>query len=173
MNIFLCSMDDLPRVADFYDNITSYLAEHINYPKWRPNDYPGYDSTKQAIKEGNQYACEDNGEIVGAFIINEDPQGDYSAGEWSKALTDGEYLIIHTLAAAADKHRCGIGRAMVEYCIDYAARKGYRAIRLDVVPENTPARKLYERMNFKYAGTKDLARGIAGIPEFSLYELNL
>ena len=49
---------------------------------------------------------------------------------------------------------------------------GYKAFRLDIVPGNAPAQKLYEKSGFKYAGDAGLDRGIAHIPVFSLYELN-
>lgn len=39
-------------------------------------------------------------------------------------------------------------------------------------PSNTPARRLYEKIGFTFAGEKDLLRGIEDIPEFALYELN-
>lgn len=58
-------------------------------------------------------------------------------------------------------------------CIQYARKNGYKAIRLDVVPGNVPAIRLYEKMGFTYAGTADLLRGIEDIPLFDLYELNL
>ena len=61
---------------------------------------------------------------------------------------------------------------MVKYCIDYAREHGFKAIRLDVVPENIPARRLYERLGFTFAGEKDLKRDIEDIPTFALYELN-
>lgn len=47
------------------------------------------------------------------------------------------------------------------------------AIRLDVVPDNIPAKKLYEKCGFQYVGDVDLERDIPEIPLFSMYELNL
>ncbi len=37
---------------------------------------------------------------------------------------------------------------------------------------NYPARQLYEKKGFTFAGDADLDRGIEEIPIFSLYELN-
>ena len=61
---------------------------------------------------------------------------------------------------------------MVQFCIDKARNGGYKAVRLDIVPENIPARKLYEKSGFKFAGEKDLDRGFEDIPTFQLFELN-
>ncbi len=109
---------------------------------------------------------------MGAFVLNDNPQGNYDCGDWENNLKNGEYLVIHTLATNPNLHNQGIGKFMVNYCIDYAKAYGYKAIRLDVVPENVPARRLYESLYFKFAGEKDLHRGIKEIPVFALYEMN-
>ncbi len=173
MNIFKCLENDLDRTAAFYDKVTEYLEQNINYPKWTHGEYPGRESTEKAIIGGIQYICTDNDRVVGAFILNEDPQGDYSVGDWKRELNEGEYLVIHTLATDPEIYHKGLGKKMVGYCISLAKENGYKALRLDVVPTNTPARALYEKMGFSYAGEKDLLRGIADIPLFALYELNL
>ena len=53
-----------------------------------------------------------------------------------------------------------------------AREDGYKALRLDVVPDNIPARRLFEKNGFVYAGDADLGRGYDEIPVFSLYELS-
>ena len=42
----------------------------------------------------------------------------------------------------------------------------------DIVPTNAPARRLFEKNGFTYAGDADLELHIEDIPMFSLYELN-
>ena len=170
MQIIKCTAEDLDRVAAFYDKVTEHLVNNINYPKWVPGKYPGKKSVGLAIDRDDQYACIDNGEVVGAFILNDDPMGDYSVGEWKKELNDDECLVIHTLASDPEAYQKGVGRYMVEYCIDEAAKNGYKAVRLDVVPGNEPAIKLYRKLGFTFAGEKDLGRNLKKIPTFELYE---
>ncbi len=172
MRIYKCTMDDLEETAAFYDMVTKYLNEHINYPKWTRGEYPGYESTRAAIEAGEQYVCGEDGKIIGAFILNDDPQGDYGAGDWGEDLSRSEYMVIHTLAADPGKYGRGIGRAMTEYCVRTARERGYKAVRVDVVPTNYPAARLYESVGFTFAGERDLKRGIEAIPTFCLYELN-
>ena len=172
MKIYKCTMAELDKTAQFYDHVVEYLDEHINYPKWIRGEYPAYDSTKTAIAQDSQYVCEDSGKIVGAFILNDNPQGNYSVGEWSLDLHEGEYLVIHTLAVNPESYGQGIAKKMVEYCINEAKERGYASLRLDVVPTNYPASKLYESMGFKFAGECDLGRFADLIPTFLLYEMN-
>ena len=173
MKIIKCSPEHLDAVAEFYDKVTAYLAEHINYPKWTPGEYPGRESAKNAIANGWQYACFNDGKVIGVFVLCEDPQGDYSRGNWSRELEPDEVLTIHALATDPTAYHKGIGKAMVRECTEIAKRENKKALRLDAVPTNTPARRMYESLGFTHAGTMDLKRGIPEIPEFSLYELNL
>lgn len=166
----MCHLDTL---AELYDKVTAYLAENINYPKWTPGVYPGRESIQTAIQNGVQYAYFEGDKAIGAFILNEDPQGNYEVGEWKIDAQDGEYLVIHTLASDPECYGKGIGKYMVDYAIGEAKKRKKKAVRLDVVPDNIPARKLYERKGFVFAGEKDLERGIEEIPVFALYELSV
>ncbi|MCH5209857.1 MAG: GNAT family N-acetyltransferase [Oscillospiraceae bacterium] len=173
MKILKCTEEYLSAVVELYNKVTIYLENTINYPKWTYGEYPSKESVMKAMQDGVQYVCMDGNKAVGAFVLNDNPQGDYSAGDWSIYLDEGEYLVIHTLASDSDLQGRGIGRMMVEYCIEKAKKDGYKAVRIDVVPGNALARRLYEKCGFSFAGERDLGRGIEAIPEFALYELNL
>ncbi len=172
MEIRKCKTSDLDALDKFYYEVVYYLTQTINYPRWMLNVYPNRDSIKKAIDEGSQFAAYENGELVGAFVVNTDTAGDYTVGEWSVELSDGEYLVVHSLATHQRFYGNGIARKMMEFCLTYAKEKGFKAIRLDVVPDNFPAIKLYESLGFSFAGEKDLARGYEHIPTFCLYEIN-
>ena len=171
MKVIKCTYDHLDELAAFFDKVTSYLCSNINYPKWVPNEYPGIESCRQAIENQYQYVCIKDNKIVGAVILNDNPQGDYDAGDWQVNLKQGEYLVIHTLATDPDLYNQGISKFICEFCIQQAKKSGYKAVRLDVVPGNDPAVRLYEKLGFTFAGEKDLKR-FAHIPTFLLYELN-
>lgn len=173
MEIIKCTLDNTAETAVFYDKVVEHLDLNTNYPRWTRGSYPSEQSVKSAISSGEQYAVTENGRIIGAFILNTDPQGDYSRGSWSCELDDGEFYVIHTLAVDPDEQGKGIAGKIIDYCISSAAENGLKAIRLDVVPDNFPARRLYERKGFRFAGETDLGRGIDFIPKFALYELNI
>ena len=171
-SIIKCGLSHLEMLTEFYDKVTANLEATVNYPKWSRGIYPGRESIRRAIENGVQYICTSDGKTIGAFILNQDPQGDYTAGDWKQNLQDGEYMVVHTLAVSPGCARQGIGQAMLEYALKQAKARGYKAIRLDVVPDNFPARRLYEKIGFTFAGEKDLGRDIPEIPLFALYELN-
>lgn len=172
IEIIKCGRGDLDALAEFYDKVTAYLEATVNYPLWTRGEYPAEKSISRAISMGTQYKCTAGGKVVGAFVLNDDPEGDYSAGEWRVQLADGEYMVVHALAVDPDMYGNGIAGRMVRFSLDTAKERGYKALRLDVVPTNTPARALYEKEGFTFAGEKDLGRGYDYIPTFVLYEMN-
>ncbi len=175
MIIRQCTDKDIAAVSRFYDHVVQYLCAHINYPKWSYQEYPSADYVRQMTAVQSQFVCmdEDNHTVIGAFVLNNDPQGAYENAAWSRQLPEGSYLVCHTLAAEPALSGTGLGTQIVNFCIDYAKKNGYPAIRLDVVPDNIPAKRLYEKCGFTYTGEADLDRGIDEIPLFSMYERNL
>lgn len=167
-----CTEADIAAAGAFYDNVVRWLDAHVNYPKWIYGVYPSEASVRDATRAGEQYICLDGDAIVGAFVLNDDPKGNYQKAHWQKPLPDGAYMVLHTLAIDPACQRRGLGSEIVRYCVERAKSGGYKALRVDLVPENTPARRLYEKNGFACAGDEDLERGIDGIPVFSLFELN-
>ncbi|MBE5877892.1 MAG: GNAT family N-acetyltransferase [Lachnospiraceae bacterium] len=172
MEIRKCNIDDIAEVGGFYDTVVKHLDDNINYPKWVYKVYPSGDSVREKVQGKSQFLCKDNGKIVGAFVLNDDPDGAYEKVAWGKPLAEGEYMVCHTLATAPDQQGRGLGKQLVEFCIAYAKEQGFQGIRLDVVPDNIPAKRLYEKCGFSYVGDVDLERDIEEIPLFSMYELN-
>lgn len=172
MKIRLCTETDIAQVGEFYNRVVLHLCKNINYPKWEYKVYPSEEDVRKMTHLQQQYICLENDIVVGAFVLNDDPQGEYENAKWSREVEQGKYMVCHTLATDPMIQGKGVGRQMVEYCIDCAKKQGYKAIRLDVVPENVPARKLYEKCGFAYVGDVDLERDIEEIPMFSMYELN-
>ena len=171
--IRLCNEAEIAEVGLFYDSVVKYLVEHINYPKWMYKEYPSEPFVRDMTMAQCQYVCRIDGQIVAAFALNDDPEYEYRNVKFSKTLAHGEYLTIHALAVATEWQGQGIGKQIVNFCINFAQEHCYKAIRLDVVPTNYPAKKLYEQCGFVYLGDIDLERGYEHIPLFSMYELNL
>ena len=172
MHIKKCQKEDIALIAEFYDDIIEYLDNHINYPRWIYKVYPSEDSVKAMVEKESQYICILNGKIIGAFVLNAEPQGSYWKANWSQELEDGSYMVLQTLAIDHTMQRQGLASDIIEFCIDKAKSNGYKAIRLDVIPDNYPAKKLFEKNGFEYVGDVDLELEIGNNPLFSLYELN-
>lgn len=174
MEIRKCTVAEAETVGAFYDAIIKFMDDNnVNYPQWIYKIFPSTKYAIDAARAGTQFICVNGEKILAAFVLCEDPEGDYSKVTWSQNLANGEYLVLHAFAVAPDCQRRGLGKKILEYCIDYAVEKNYRAIRLDIVPSNLPAKKFYETCGFKFVGSADLGRTFSGIPQFRLYERNL
>ena len=145
MQIRKATTEDIAPLGRFYDEEIQWMNAHdCNYPLWTYKGYPTQSTVEWTIGEGTQFVCNAGDEILGTFMLNTDPLGPYEKVPWSKPLQRGEYMIIHMLAVAHRHYGEGIASAMTNYCLDYAKAHGYQGVHLDVVPDNLPAKKLYE-----------------------------
>lgn len=173
MQIRKCVKEDIVPLGRYYDEEVKWLDAHdCNYPLWTYKGYPTENTVRWTIGEGTQFVCTEGDEILGSFMLNIDPLGAYEKAPWSVDLQQGEYMILHMLSVSHHHTGKGIAKAMTAFAKTYAKEHGYRAVRLDVVPTNTPAKKLYEGCGFHYVGDFDLEKGVEKIPLFSLFECN-
>ncbi len=172
VNIMQCQNEDIVRIGQFYDDVVLWLNDHINDPRWNYGVYPGAQSVRMMTEDGAQYYCTDGEKVLAAFGLNNKPQGNYQKVRWSQQLSDGSYMVLHALAVDPMIQTRRVASKIIRFCIDKAKSDGYKAIRVDIVPSNVPARKLFEKNGFSYVGDVDLELNIRDIPAFSLYELN-
>ncbi len=170
MVIRICVKEDISLVGTFYEKVVKLLDEDINYPHWIRGVYPSEESAKKMTEKGAQYVCIQDGMIVGAFALNDEPQGSYRKGQWPHVLADGEYTVIHALAVDPEYRNQNIASKIIKFCLEKTRSEGYKAIRVDIAADNIPARKLFEKNGFIFAGDVDLEIGIGDVPLFSLYE---
>jgi len=96
-----------------------------------------------AIEAGQTWLAEENGEAVGALVVQwDDPL--FSAGYPS----DAGYL--HRLAVR--RHGDGLGSRLLRWAEYHAAGAGKTYLRLDCVASNGSLRAYYERAAYEYAG---------------------
>jgi GNAT superfamily N-acetyltransferase len=140
--------------------------------RYRPQDneavkrlhYAGIEQMVELIPEANRVtgpardeAMLDNDldDIEGAYIGN---RGDFLIG-----LENGEAVVIGAiryytedcgelkrLRVRQDRQRRGFGQAMIAKLIQRARELGYREVILDTLPDNLPARRLFEKCGFNF-----------------------
>ncbi len=69
---------------------------------------------------------------------------------------DNERFLVDGIAVSGRARGQGIGTALIAALCTEGERRGYRAIRLEVIETNPRARALYERMGFAATGTDRL-----------------
>lgn len=106
----------------YYDEETDRLSEIFNVPR------------------GTYFIAEQDGGVIGgAGIYPTDGLGE----------TTCELVKMYLLPTARGK---GIGKALMNKCIDFAKTNGYKQIYLETMPELSNAITLYEKFDFKTLG---------------------
>ena len=118
MEIHKCGKKEIASAGAFYDRVVIWLDNHINYPKWIYGVYPSETSVREMTASGSQYICLDDGKIMGAFVLNADPQGNYQNGNWSESLPDGEYMVLHAMAVDPELKGQGLGSEIIRFCAE-------------------------------------------------------
>ena len=65
-------------------------------------------------------------------------------------------FLMDGICVATEARGLGVGTALLEAICDEAIRRGYGAVRLDVIEQNARARALYERRGFRATGATRL-----------------
>ena len=113
----------------------------------------------------------DGGDIAACVIANAEKVDGYSDAPWQ--IDSDEVIVLHVLAVHPDHRGKGLARRLVENVIEQGRKDGKKALRLDVIENNTTAEKLYQKLGFQYVQTKTLYYDVVGKMTFKLYELVL
>lgn len=125
------------------------------------------DHVISAIEDGELLGLAGFKTVQGAFVGGSMREmcrayGLFGAGWRSVALsllhqdTDNERFLVDGLCVAAGHRSRGVGTALLDGICAEAQRRGYHAVRLDVVDTNRRARELYERLGFQAVSTDRL-----------------
>ncbi len=79
------------------------------------------------------------------FVAEEDGQVAGYMGYWEAP----EEAHIINLAVAPEFRKRGVGQRMMEYCLDFAAKRGAGIATLEVRQSNEAAQRLYEKCDFR------------------------
>ena len=113
----------------------------------------------------------DGGEIAACVIANDEEVEGYADAPWQ--IDSDEVIVLHVLAVHPNHRGKGLARKLVENVIEQERKAGKKALRLDVIENNTKAEKLYQKLGFRYIQTKMLYYDVVGKMTFKLYELVL
>lgn len=170
MKIRKGTLQDIDSVAILYETVHDYHDTYTNFPGWRRGIYPIREDAENGITEDNLFVVEENGKIVGTFILRHVPEQGYEKADWHVRLDYREIFVVYTFAVHPEYSHKGVGKYMLEFILNYASQNDIKAVRLDVYEKNLPAIRLYESVGFKYIDTVDLGYGEYGLECFRLYQ---
>ena len=159
--------EDFDRIRSLYWNLIDQDQDDPSFPHWKKGVHPSDEMIQDSIDKENLYVLVDGCEIV----ANDEKVEGYADAPWQ--IDSDEVIVLHVLAVHPDYRGKGLARRLVENVIEQERKSGKKALRLDVIENNTTAEKLYQKLDFRYIQTKTLYYDVVGEMMFKLYELVL
>ncbi len=166
----LGTINDIDELEQLYNDVNDYFVSNINYPGWIKGVYPIRQTAIDGINSKHLFVAKYNEKIVGSIILNHKPEMGYSGVTWEYESDYSDVFVIHTLVVSAEYMKCGVGKNLINFALQFGREQNMKSIRLDVSENNSPAISLYEKCGFKYIDTVDLGLGSYGLHWFKLYE---
>ncbi|WP_032121135.1 GNAT family N-acetyltransferase [Clostridium amazonitimonense] len=162
--------NDVDELEQLYNDLNDHLEKEVNYPGWKKGIYPVRENAVHGVKQGNLYVAKHDGKIIGSVILSQKPEPAYYKVKWEFESDYSDVFVVYTFVVHPDFLKCGVGKALMDFAIEYSIKSQAKSIRLDVYERNIPAIRLYEKCGFKYVDTVDLGLGNYGLDWFKLYE---
>ena len=163
--------EEFYKIRSLYWNLIDQEKDDPSFPRWKKGIHPSDEMIQDSIDKEDLYVLVDGDEIAACVIANDEKVDGYSDAPWQ--IDSDEVIVLHVLAVHPDCRGKGLARRLVENVIEQERNAGKKALRLDVIENNTTAEKLYQKLGFQYVQTKTLYYDVVGKMTFKLYELVL
>ena len=163
--------EEFYKIRSLYWNLIDQEQNDPSFPHWKKGIHPSDEMIQNSIDREELYVLADGGDIAACVIANAEKVDGYSDAPWQ--IDSDELTVLHVLAVHPNRRGKGLARRLVENVIEQERKVGKKALRLDVIENNTSAEKLYQKLGFRYIQTKTLYYDVVGEMTFKLYELVL
>ena len=160
--------EDFDKIKSLYWILIDREQDDPSFPHWKKGIHPSDEMIQDSIDKGDLYVLADGDEIAACVIANDEKVDGYSDTPWQ--IDSDEVIVLHVLAVHPNHRGKGLARRLVENVIEQERKAGKKALRLDVIENNTTAEKLYQKLGFQFIQTKTLYYDVVGKMKFKLYE---
>lgn len=115
------------------------------YARWIYGLHPTDEMIYGHIKCGNMFFSELDGKIASAVAVVPCQGKEYRDVPWNLNLADDEISVIHILCVAPEFQKKGIAARTMRAVIEMSRESGKKAVHLDALKCNTPARTFIKR----------------------------
>lgn len=163
--------DDLVMVREKYREVIELTKDMDIHARWIYGKHPTDPMLQDYIDRQEMYFFMDGKNVAGMIAVTMYQSEGYHEICWSQNLEDNEVACLHILAVTPAYQGKGVSKKMMAEIISMVKENGKKAIRLDVLASNIPARRMYERLGFVYRGKQNLFAENTGWTDFLFYEL--
>ena len=126
---------DIDAVEKIYDELHQAEEEGTTTIGWLRGIYPVRATAEAALGRGDLFVLEEDGEILGAGIINRIQVDVYAGAPWEHEVPEDQVCVLHTLVISPREA--------------YAAETGCTELRIDTNERNLPARAMYRSLGYR------------------------
>ncbi|OIV43709.1 GNAT family N-acetyltransferase [Flavobacterium johnsoniae] len=118
--------------------------------QWQ-DGYPNQLTVQNDIQNGYAYVLTENESILcyAAIIFDIEPAYEDIQGKW---LTDGDYAVVHRVAASKLAKGKGIATKLFKNIEDVCLANNIHSIKVDTNFDNIPMLKILDKLNYTYCG---------------------
>lgn len=161
---------DFSAIKQLYWDAIDYMDKNSSSIGWRKGIYPSDEFIKESTAKGEMYVLRDKDGICAAVILNSVCNEGYKNIKWAYDFSADEIFVPHALVVRADIRGRGIGKIFIENIFALGRKEGKKAVRLDIMGNNSSAEKLYLKTGFVFAGEEDMYYKEAGWAKFRMFE---
>lgn len=168
---------DLPRIVDLYQSVIDSVAGTEYDVCWELGSRPTFEELESAISAHEMLLCveathsdKEEQTLVGAAVINNRQAQGYEQVVWKQDAAPQEVFCLHLFCVSPQHAGKGVGSQFLQMVLDEAQQRGAKSMRLDVLPNNIPAQKLYRKNGFIDHGLFHLFYGEGLLTDFYLME---
>lgn len=155
--------EDIAAIAEIYENIIDEQEKGGPYVGWQKGVYPTAQTAEAALLRDDLFVLQD-GQILGAAIINKIQVDVYFGAPWEYSAKEEEVCVLHTLVIEPKAAKKGYGKAFVSFYEEYAKEHNCPYLRMDTNAKNIRARTMYKKLGYKeIAVVPTVFNGISGV----------
>ena len=162
--------EEADAVLAMYHELIDEMRGSPFRPTWKKGVYPTREELRAAARAGSLFAAEESSGFIGAFVRDRSQAEGYRDVSWGVDAPEDRVSVLHLLAVSPRVQGRGVGRVLLRKALEVSREAGDLAVRLDSLPWNEPARRLYESEGFQLRGEKRLFYPGAGDISFRVYE---
>ena len=138
--------EDFYKIRSLYWTLIDQEQDDPSFPHWKKGIHPSDEMIQDSIDTRQLYVLSDDEKIAACVIANDEKVDGYSDAPWQ--IDSDEVIVLHVLAVHPDYRGKGLARRLVENVIEQERKADKKALRLDVIENNTTAEKLYQKLGF-------------------------
>lgn len=160
-------------VRAFYHTLIETMKDAKHKPGWKKGVYPTDKMLLNSLQSKTLHIGTVESCIVSAMVLDHECVAGYTNANWQISADKSEIMVVHALGIGALWQGKGIAKQMMTYAATFSKKQHCKAIRLDVLANNTPALQLYPQVGFKHMDTIQIFYEDTGLADFLLFELLL